>query len=141
MSERINHNKGHDIQLNGFLCFHCLNWLQWIFIFIPLQIEGGIMIWFYIFTRLVLPWHNIFVFWYHSSKSTKQNVGEKRGPKSFICFSRYSCKYWKHYLLLLMVQLKWVCPTYTFVICFFNNWKSSTTAFIPMDQLCCLWVL
>ena len=113
----------------AFLCFHCLDWQQWILIFTPLYIEGGVIIWFYIFTRLVLQRHNIFfVFWNHSSKCTKQNVGEKKGPKSSICFSSYSYKTWKNYFLLLTIQLKWVCPTYTFDTYFFNNWKSSTTA-------------
>ena len=100
------------------------------FNFYSLVDRGSIIIWFYIFTRLALPRNNIFfVFWNHSSKCTKQNVGKKKkGPKSSIRFSSYSYKTWKHYFLLLTIQLKWVCPTYTFDTYFFNNWMSSTTA-------------
>ena len=79
----------------AFLCFHCLDWQQWILIFTPLYIEGGIIIWFYIFTRLVLQRHNIFLF-FEAIVPNVQNkmLGGKKGPKRSICFSSYSYKTW-----------------------------------------------
>ena len=71
----------------AFLCFHCLDWQQWILIFTPLYIEGGVIIWFYIFTRLVLQRHNIFLF-FETIVPNVQNkmLGKKKDQRALFVF-------------------------------------------------------